>query len=1157
MLAYTPLEEFQVNTYTTNNQDNSSLTALDNGEFVVTWSSWLQDGDNYGVFGQRFNADASPKGDEFQINTYTDSNQSDPHITMLNDGGFIVVWESLIQSEYGYNIFGQRYNADGTTRGDEFQINSYTQNSQVDAVVAALSDGGFIVTWGSREISAQRYNADGTLNGSEFQVNTHTANSQSRPDITVLSDDGFIITWASAGQDGHQYGVFGQLYNADGTTRGEEFQINTYTENSQSLSSVTAIHDGGFVVTWTSDRQDGDDDGIFGQRYNADGTQNGQEFQVNTYATEAQSWGDSATLLDGRFVVTWMSKGQDGDDYGIFAKIFRPLSEFLEFAEDDFISYTNQDVLVQDLEVIDYTELHIAGNTWKAVDFDYTVTQDSYLTFDYKTVIEGEIHGLIFLEDGLDPNASGNVHKGEDLIRIDGFQTYGSAALYTEATNTFQTITVKLSDYYDVGTDISHLVFVNDDDANAAGESVYKNINVFEGEPVVEPPPEPEPELSVQTKEFLVNAHTSQDQVDPDIATLTDGGFIITWTNNSNLAEFIGITGQRYSVDGIKIGEEFSITPQEAYFAENSSVTALSNGGFVVSWQSSVLNGLGIYGKVYDADGNAHGEDFLISNPDNVFQVDPTITALEGGDFVVTWYGGFQDDGGVGVFGRRYNPDGSPNGEEFQVNTFSAFNQQYSSIAALTDGGFVIAWSSDFQDGSRASVFGQRYDADGNPNGDEFQINTFTEKTQFHPSVTGLSEGGFVVTWSSELQDGSEFGIFGQRYDADGSTNGAEFQINTFNDSHQALSDITTLSDGGFVVTWSSRIQDGNSSGVFGQRYDADGSKNGAEFQINNFTTGGQFNAAITATSDNGFVVTWQSEEQDGDGYGIFAKIFRPASEFSEFSADDFISYTNQDVIVENFEVIDNTEIHIAGNTWKAVDFEYTVTENSLVTFDYKTVIEGEIHGLIFLEDGLDPNASGIVHQGLDLIRMDGFQSYGGPSALYTEPTDTFQTITVNLSDYYDVGTDISHLVFVNDDDANAAGEAVFKNIKVYEENGIYGDAADNILSGTSEADYLYGDAGADIFLFDASSFDAVDVIGDFDISEGDALDISDVLIGYDAITNAISDFVQVTDNGTDSTLSLDINGGADNFVPMAILSNATGLSDEDALETAGNLITV
>ena len=141
-----------------------------------------------------------------------------------------------------------------------------------------------------------------------------------------------------------------------------------------------------------------------------------------------------------------------------------------------------------------------------------------------------------------------------------------------------------------------------------------------------------------------------------------------------------------------------------------------------------------------------------------------------------------------------------PTGTDTQVNTYISV---YPSVTALHDGGFVVTWSLMGEDSSDYSnIFGQRYAADGSPVGSEFRVNTYTPNQQLFPSATALKDGGFVVTWSSVGQDdGSDWGIFRQRCAADGSPVGSEFRVNTCTSGGQVSSCVTTLNDGGFVVT--------------------------------------------------------------------------------------------------------------------------------------------------------------------------------------------------------------------------------------------------------------------------------------------------------------------------------------------------------------------
>ncbi|CAM8662094.1 Kexin/furin catalytic domain [Paracoccaceae bacterium] len=182
-----------------------------------------------------------------------------------------------------------------------------------------------------------------------------------------------------------------------------------------------------------------------------------------------------------------------------------------------------------------------------------------------------------------------------------------------------------------------------------------------------------------------------------------------------------------------------------------------------------------------------------------------------------------QDGSGWGVYGQRYGLDGAASGAEFRVNSFVSGDQQTPSVTALSDGGWVVTWMSQWQDGSDWGIYGQRYGLDGAASGAEFRVNTYVQSVQASPSVTALSDGGWVVTWHSAGQDGSSWGIYGQRYGFDGAVSGAEFRVNSFVSGDQQTPAVTALSDGGWVVTWMSHGQDGSSWGVYSQRYTADG----------------------------------------------------------------------------------------------------------------------------------------------------------------------------------------------------------------------------------------------------------------------------------------------------------------------------------------------
>src|SRR5262249_52465440 len=154
-------------------------------------------------------------------------------------------------------------------------------------------------------------------------------------------------------------------------------------------------------------------------------------------------------------------------------------------------------------------------------------------------------------------------------------------------------------------------------------------------------------------------------------------------------------------------------------------------------------------------------------------------------------------------------------------------------------------WISNTQDGSSNGIYAQRYNAAGVAQGSEFRVNTYTTTVQTVPAVAMDGAGDFVVTWQSNTQDGSFYGIYAQRYNALGAAQGGEFRVNTYTTGSQAAPAVALDGAGNFVISWDSSGQDGNSAGVYAQRYNAAGVAQGAEFRVNSYTTGAQFDSAI------------------------------------------------------------------------------------------------------------------------------------------------------------------------------------------------------------------------------------------------------------------------------------------------------------------------
>jgi methionine-rich copper-binding protein CopC len=286
-------------------------------------------------------------------------------------------------------------------------------------------------------------------------------------------------------------------------------------------------------------------------------------------------------------------------------------------------------------------------------------------------------------------------------------------------------------------------------------------------------------------------------------------------------------------------------------------------------------SGFGIYAQRYDATGNTVGSETRVNTTTFDHQFYPSVATLSGGDYVVTWTSLSQDGSGHGIYAQLYDATGNTVGSETRVNTTTASEQYQPTVAALSNGGYVVTWGSLSQDGSGWGVYAQRYDATGNAVGSETLVNTTTAGDVIpRPAVAALSGGGYVVTWMSDNQDGSGFGVYAQRYDATGNTVGSETLVNTTTASDQLYPSVAALSDGGYVVTWSSSSQDGSGVGIYAQRYDATGNTVGSETLVSATTASDHEFSTVAALSDGGYVVTWSSLSRDGSGYDVYSRVF-------------------------------------------------------------------------------------------------------------------------------------------------------------------------------------------------------------------------------------------------------------------------------------------
>jgi hypothetical protein len=378
-------DEFQVNTYGNGNQYYPAVAMNPAGAFVVAWIS-RHDGSQFGgIFARRYDSSGAPIGSDFQVNTYTTETQSLPAIAMDQDGDFVVVWHSYFQDGYHWGVFGQRFSSSGSVLGAEFLVNTFTTANEFYPSVAMTAGGAFVVAWennardgGSYGVFARRFDSAGGPLAAEFQVNTFTVVQERRPAAAFESDGDFVVTWSrSHPGDGSGDGVFGQRFTSSGSRRGGEFQVNAYTEGNQVDHTVAALGSNRFVVAWSSfNGQDGDGHGVFTRSFH--GAPGSTEIQANTFTVNRQDQPAIARSGDGQFVIVWRTAFQDGYGYGIFGQrleLFPTLADLVVQAGQDWNSLANVTGMTGNLAMVEIDgETFLLIPNLAVIDGDLTIT---------------------------------------------------------------------------------------------------------------------------------------------------------------------------------------------------------------------------------------------------------------------------------------------------------------------------------------------------------------------------------------------------------------------------------------------------------------------------------------------------------------------------------------------------------------------------------------------------------------------------------------------------------------------------------------------------------------------------------------------------------------------------------------------------------------
>ncbi|AOF92477.1 hypothetical protein [Sinorhizobium sp. RAC02] len=255
----------------------------------------------------------------------------------------------------------------------------------------------------------------------------------------------------------------------------------------------------------------------------------------------------------------------------------------------------------------------------------------------------------------------------------------------------------------------------------------------------------------------------------------------------------------------------------------------------------------------------ATGQDVPVGRPLGS-GIGQSIVALGDGSYAVIYRGAPVAGAGSSIYTQHYDASGNPLGAVTQVSGAALTSESQSTAAALADGGYVVVWSHNGGSSSSA-VYAQRFDAEGDAVGGPAQLTTDGPR-KYMPGVTGLSDGGYLVTIYQNA--GSDAGLTFQRYDANGQPVGSRQALSpavdltiSISDEGAKITDTVEMADGRVMIIWG--VGGSDERALAAQIIDASGSKVGDAFFVNAPTDAAHETPSVASLSDGRFAVTWIS----------------------------------------------------------------------------------------------------------------------------------------------------------------------------------------------------------------------------------------------------------------------------------------------------------
>lgn len=636
-------------------QTYPAIAATADSGFVVVWQD--DSTGNYNINARRYDAAGTTVGDFFRVDDDTGTSPACyPSVSAIPGGGFVVAWQDYRDGDH--NIYAQRFDAAGSALGANFKVNDdATAENQEQVAVAALEGGGFVVSWIDQrsfpnwDLYAQEYDKNGATVGSNFKVNDVDIAGIPYGDVAALTGGGYALTWQDPRTGSTE--IYAQLYDNSGNPAGANFQVSNYPGPSHLLRPhLTSTAAGGFWIVWMGRYSYTDRSDVFAQRYDAAGTALGDNFLMHYGGLVYQRNPAIEVLPQGRFAITWEDPRKGNID--IFLQLFDDactadgsnIQLNVEWGDPYGDGYPGQ------------SDPQIAANSHGALLVGWT---DPRASSNYSSPDKLDIYlqrldpsGVIAGNNIAANSAGGYVYSSSSVAATSdgGFITVwsdlrdGNPDIYGQRLD---------SEGVALGSN-----FRIDDDAGTSNASGPAADGLTGGGFVVAWSDWRNGNYDIYAQRYdstgvavggNFRADTSSGTINSSgaaVAALAGGGFVVAWheyRDGSWECRF-----QQYDAAGAQVGGNTNATADVPGTAQYPTVAALGDGGFVIGWQNYQDSDYAIYAQRYSAAGTPVENSFAVTGvADGFIQNDPALAA--NGHFLYSaWEDNRVPDHGVDIF---------------------------------------------------------------------------------------------------------------------------------------------------------------------------------------------------------------------------------------------------------------------------------------------------------------------------------------------------------------------------------------------------------------------------------------------------------------------------------------------------------------------------